>query len=143
MAILRTILHRLFFIVMLVIVYSTANAIDIVQGSRTDVTFNATPPTEYENGTTILGNDSIGISMLWSTTTGGPYIPVASNFVCNYVVTPANCSYVMDITSLTGTNYYVVRATSSLYSTTSADSNETEVAILVPLAPAAPVLSVQ
>ena len=69
MAILRTILHRLFFIVMLVIVYSTANAIDIVQGSRTDVTFNATPPTEYENGTTIPGNDTIGISMLWSTTT--------------------------------------------------------------------------
>lgn len=83
-------------------------------------TFNATPPTNYEDGTVIPTTDVLSYSIYCGTTSGGPYFIVQSGLT-NLTDAPVD---VGSCVTAPGTYFFVATATSSAFGTESGFSNE-------------------
>ena len=83
-------------------------------------TFNATPPTNYEDGTVIPATDVLSYAIYCGTTSGGPYNLVQAGLP-NLTDAPVD---VGSCVTAPGTYYFVATATSADFGTESAFSNE-------------------
>lgn len=116
-------------------VTASAQAVDKVIGQDDTALLTCILPTQYQDNSPIVAEDTITVDWYVSTTPGGPYSQITG---------PDICSFTLDLTSYNEGNYYFVTVVhSSLYNTYSANSNEVEVRRIAPLVPKAPTLSVE
>jgi hypothetical protein len=105
--------------------------------------WNWTGPTEYENGTLIPAEDDLSFNLYCGTTEGGPY----DQYSALLTEPPPDVQDMGPLVMNTpGTYYCVSTATSSLWNSESAYSNEVAFTVLpsdLGLRPKPPVLSLQ